>query len=215
VVDELRDEMPHGTRDPAATIKRIMAAAREEFGLNGFDGAKMEHIARRAGVSKQLVYIYFKSKDELYGEMLRAISRETYERLLKVDYAELEPELAVRTYIGGVYDCFASDPVTGVVTMDQSLHAGAQIRLVPEIRRMRATLARKIEDALMRGRTAGLFGAQTDAASLEFMTVIIVSGCVSSRPMFLRYLGYNAFEDESSAFWRNYAASFIMRALRP
>jgi AcrR family transcriptional regulator len=201
VVDELRDEMPHGTRDPAATIKRIMAAAREEFGLNGFDGAKMEHIARRAGVSKQLVYIYFKSKDELYGEMLRAISRETYERLLKVDYAELEPELAVRTYIGGVYDCFASDPVTGVVTMDQSLHAGAQIRLV--------------EDALMRGRTAGLFGAQTDAASLEFMTVIIVSGCVSSRPMFLRYLGYNAFEDESSAFWRNYAASFIMRALRP
>src|SRR3546814_10964637 len=62
-------------RDPLGTINRIFAAAREEFGANGFDGAKVEHIARRAKVSKQLVYLYFNGKDELYSELMKVLTK--------------------------------------------------------------------------------------------------------------------------------------------
>lgn len=212
--EDSSDAAMRGGRDPSGTIKRIIAAAREEFGANGFDGTRVEHIARRAGVSKQLVYLYFNGKDELYGEILRDISRETFEVLLQIDLASLDPEAAIRIYIETIYDLFQADPVMAIVTIDQSLHAGAQIRLAPDLRKMRETVAERVEAVLRRGREAGLFGEHADVAALEFMTVIIVSGCVSSRGMFARYLGRAAFQEESTAFWRDYASGFILRALR-
>jgi len=202
------------SRDPSGTIRRIVDAARHEFAAHGFSGTKMEHIARRAQVSKQLVYLYYKSKDELYSEVLKVISRTTYERLLQIDFDGLDPEAAIRTYIEAVYDIFAADSAMAVVTLDQSLHEGAQIRLAPDARRMHAALSEKLLGALERGRKTGVIGSHIDPPSLEFMTVIIVSGCVASRGMFTRHLGGRVFIDDSSEFWRDYAASFILRALR-
>src|SRR2546421_12310754 len=45
---------------------RIVAAAREEFSRRGFDGARMDQIARRAAVNKQLLFYYFHSKRGLF-----------------------------------------------------------------------------------------------------------------------------------------------------
>lgn len=44
----------------------IHAAAREEFGRRGFAGARVERIAARAGVNKQLIFYYFRSKEGLF-----------------------------------------------------------------------------------------------------------------------------------------------------
>jgi AcrR family transcriptional regulator len=214
MADEPQAAARRSGRDPSGTIKRIMEAAREEFGANGFSGTKMEHIARRASVSKQLVYLYFNSKDELYSEILKVIARATYEHLLAIDFDNLDPASAIRTYIEAIYDRFVADPVMAIVTLDQSLHEGAQIRLAPDARRMHETLAQKLHLILERGREAGIIGSHVDPASLEFMTVIIVSGCVSSRGMFARHAGGAPFADDSPEFWRNYAVSFILRALR-
>src|SRR5256885_8006599 len=49
---------------------RIVAAAREEFARRGFDGARVEQIARRAGVNKQLLFYYFHSKRGLFTAVL-------------------------------------------------------------------------------------------------------------------------------------------------
>nr|WP_298105447.1 TetR/AcrR family transcriptional regulator [uncultured Shinella sp.] len=205
---------PKLARDPSGTIKRIIAAARDEFGANGFDGAKVEHIARRAGVSKQLVYLYFNGKDELYSELLKVMTRAAYEGLLKVDFSTMAPELAIRSYIETVFNQFLADPVMAVVTLDQSLHGGAQIRLAPDTKRMREALRQRLQIALDGGREAGVFGAHVGTEELEFMTTIIVSGCVSSRGMFARFLGRRAPEDEDPAVYRDYAVNFILRALR-
>ena len=199
-------------RDPSLTIKRIIDAARVEFGAKGFDGAKVEHIARRAKVSKQLVYLYFDGKKDLYRELAKDISRKAYGRLLAVDFAALEPVAAIRTYIETIYDLFLDDPVIGVVTIDQSLHAGEHVSMPTEILRMQEQLRGRIGEAIERARSAGLFGDHVDTLALEFMTTIIVSGCVSSRTMFERFAGQKS--DENPLFWRDYATDFILRALR-
>jgi TetR/AcrR family transcriptional regulator len=49
----------------------IETAAREEFARLGFHGARVERIARTAGVNKQLIYYYFGSKRSLYEHALR------------------------------------------------------------------------------------------------------------------------------------------------
>jgi AcrR family transcriptional regulator len=59
-------------RDAARTRAKIMAAARDEFAARGFAGARIEAIAQKAGVAKQLVYHYFPGKAALFEETLES-----------------------------------------------------------------------------------------------------------------------------------------------
>jgi AcrR family transcriptional regulator len=45
---------------------RIVQAAVESFGHTGFDRTKMDDIAKRMGMSKGTLYLYFKSKEDLF-----------------------------------------------------------------------------------------------------------------------------------------------------
>lgn len=67
----------------------ILDAAFGVFLEKGYEGASMEEIARRAGVSKPVVYSSFAGKDALFGELLR---REE-ERILSAIAAALPTEL--------------------------------------------------------------------------------------------------------------------------
>jgi len=52
------------------TKERILQAAIREFSEGGFDGARMEGIAREAGVNKAMLFYYFSSKKELYKTVI-------------------------------------------------------------------------------------------------------------------------------------------------
>ena len=51
-------------------LDRILDAATEEFGTMGFAGAKVDAIARRAGVNKAGLYYHIGNKDKLYEAVL-------------------------------------------------------------------------------------------------------------------------------------------------
>lgn len=55
----------------AATAARILAAAQEEFGARGVDGATVRGIARRAGVDPSLVLQHYGSKQGLFELAVR------------------------------------------------------------------------------------------------------------------------------------------------
>lgn len=50
----------------------ITEAAMAEFAKNGFDATPVEAVAKRAGVSKGLLYLYFKTKEELFKAVVRS-----------------------------------------------------------------------------------------------------------------------------------------------
>ena len=66
------DEAPDGVRRrgrrPAGEDRRgdILAAARDEFGIRGFDATTIRGVARAAGVDPRLVHHYFDGKDALF-----------------------------------------------------------------------------------------------------------------------------------------------------
>ncbi len=71
--------------------ERILAAAELVFAEKGFDGARVDEIAKRAGVNKALIYYYFKSKDEI----LEVLFRKLVDELVNlVDFTELDDFVA-------------------------------------------------------------------------------------------------------------------------
>src|ERR1700761_2110830 len=58
------------TRDPESTSAAILAAAVKEFTERGFEGARIDSIAQRAGVNKRMLYHYFGNKEALYVAVL-------------------------------------------------------------------------------------------------------------------------------------------------
>jgi TetR/AcrR family transcriptional regulator len=57
-------------RDPERTRRVLLDAAQVEFAAKGRAGARVSEIARRAGVSKQLISYYFGGKDGLYDALI-------------------------------------------------------------------------------------------------------------------------------------------------
>ena len=53
-------------RNPARTRRRILDAAIAEFAANGFAGARVDAVARRARTNKRMLYHYFKDKRGLF-----------------------------------------------------------------------------------------------------------------------------------------------------
>ncbi|HET6568795.1 MAG TPA: TetR/AcrR family transcriptional regulator [Rhodothermales bacterium] len=72
---ELTDKPPRWHRRPEERPDEILDAALDEFGKSGLAGTRMEDVARRAGLSKGALYLYFKTKDDLF----RAVVRRTIE----------------------------------------------------------------------------------------------------------------------------------------
>jgi len=63
---------PRWQRRPESRPEEILDAARKVFGNCGFARAKLDDVARLAGVSKGTLYLYFDSKETLFREMVRA-----------------------------------------------------------------------------------------------------------------------------------------------
>src|SRR5947209_18779444 len=58
-----------------ATRRRILDAAEEVFGELGYYEASISEITRRAGIAQGTFYIYFRSKHEVFAEVVEDIGK--------------------------------------------------------------------------------------------------------------------------------------------
>ena len=97
------DKEPKFRRRAEARPDEVLDAALEMFLEKGFAAAKVEDVARRAGISKGLVYLYFPSKDALLEAIVhRAISPVADSALAQLAEVEGDPRVALKQVIGGL-----------------------------------------------------------------------------------------------------------------
>ena len=99
-------------RDPAGSRAAILAAARTAFAEQGYAGATVRDIARRAGVTHGLVMMHFTSKEQLF---LAAVPghRELSE-VVAGDPASL-PERVATAYVDRMEKDPADDPLVALL----------------------------------------------------------------------------------------------------
>jgi AcrR family transcriptional regulator len=64
---------PRFQRRKEARPAEITRAAMEAFAEHGYAATRVEEVAKRAGVSKGLLYLYFKTKEELFKAVIRSV----------------------------------------------------------------------------------------------------------------------------------------------
>ena len=88
-----RPRQPRTARGEA-TRQRLLDAAEALFGRNGFHATGISDITRRAGVAQGTFYLYFESKEQVFTELVRHLSR-TLRRAIAEDVAGVEGRLAI------------------------------------------------------------------------------------------------------------------------
>lgn len=83
----------------------IVAAALDEFSLCGFGAARLEDVAKRAGVAKGTIYLYFKDKDALFRELVTTSLAPVFDRL----QFDVPVEVPTRTLLNDFADIFLRD----------------------------------------------------------------------------------------------------------
>ncbi|HEY6396384.1 MAG TPA: TetR family transcriptional regulator [Solirubrobacteraceae bacterium] len=89
--------------DPSAPRERVLAAAFIEFAVHGIAGARIDRIAKAAKTSKERVYVYFRSKDEIYAAVIAEQIR------VFLDAVTLDPHDIPR-YVGELFDFNVAHP---------------------------------------------------------------------------------------------------------
>ena len=120
---------------------RILDAAKDEFSRRGFDGARIEAIARRARANKQLVFYYYHSKRGLFHAVLTQAAREL-EAALPAPSAgrAADPPLSrLRSSLDALFDCLARHP--GLVALVARAGRSDVRPLAPALNRLVVLLA--------------------------------------------------------------------------
>ena len=92
---------PRWRRLPEERPKQILDAALAVFAERGLAAARLDDIAKRAGLSKGTIYLYFPNKEELFREVIRQTviaMIERVERLLTSGTPSEQLHAAMRAY---------------------------------------------------------------------------------------------------------------------
>lgn len=98
--------------------QEITAAAFEAFAENGYAATRVDDVAKRAGVSKGLLYLYFKTKEELFKAVIKSVVVRRIDRLLDtLKNSELSPEEFIRGPLADGLKRIPDSPIKVVVRL--------------------------------------------------------------------------------------------------
>lgn len=144
----------------------LLAAARAAFAEAGLSGARVDDIAHRAGVNKQLVYHYFGSKDGIYSAALEDVYRQIRdeERELRLD--RLPAEEAMRKLAEFSFDFFIRVPEFARLLMDENIQLGRHLLDAEHVETVNRPIIELMRETLERGIDEGVFRRGIDPLHL-------------------------------------------------
>lgn len=143
----------------------ILLAAANVFARDGYGSASLDDVAAKIGVTKGVIYYYFRSKEEILTEIRATAIRDAIVRIERIIAAGGSPEellrAAVGDLVGHIFDDL--DRFANVLRPGEKLSAESY-ELVRDLQRRYESLVRGIVEA---GIRAGVFVAH-DARVVTF-----------------------------------------------
>lgn len=146
--------------------REVLHAAARVFSESGFHAATTDDIARAMGLSKGVIYYYFRSKEEIYLEVVSTAIRGAQERLESVLALGLVPaetlREAIRTHLA--YNLNEQEEgYYAMLVINDVRSTGSEVR--EQVRALQGEYVRRFESILKRGVEAGVFEPRDTAVT--------------------------------------------------
>ncbi|WP_326567764.1 TetR family transcriptional regulator [Amycolatopsis rhabdoformis] len=145
--------MAEAPRDAAATRRRILDAATEEFSAAGFGGGRVGRIAERAQANQRMIYAYFGSKDGLFEAVLT-------EKVLQAQAAVTFDALDLPGYACQVFDFYRANPRMVRLNLWQALERPDLLGSLEPVARAMADKVAGIAEAQASGAVSAALPAE-------------------------------------------------------
>jgi len=98
--------------------QEITEAALEAFAEKGYAATRVEEVAKRAGVSKGLMYLYFKTKEELFKSVVKSVVIRRIDQLIgNIESTDLSSEDFIRGPLLSFMKQIPGSPVAIVIRL--------------------------------------------------------------------------------------------------
>lgn len=146
---------------PPSSREKILDVAERLFARGGYAGVGLREVAKQVGLGKSSLFHHFKSKDQLYCEVLARVLGRIRLHLDPVLKAEIGPARKLVRWVEALVDALAEQPTTARLLM-RELVEEEQFRPgeLPEAAAAEANLTgilRGIRDLLEEGVARGIF----------------------------------------------------------
>src|SRR3954467_8004351 len=209
------DDTKPQRRDPAATRRKLLTAARREFAHRGLGGARVEEIPARAGVNKQLVYHYFGDKDALYLAVLEWVYEEIRAQERKLNLEGLPPEKAIKKLIESSFDHLAAHPDFILLLNDENRGGARHVRGSRKLEAMHSPLVSMVSKILSEGVKAGTFRKGINPVHLYISIAGWSYFFFSNTPTLSAIFGKDLSSTAARQARRRHVVDLVLQSLRP
>jgi len=150
----------------SASRERLLQAALLEFAAEGLRGARVDAIARRAKINKQLIYYHFGDKDSLYLAVLERAYAEIRRREAALNLADEEPEAAMVKLIGFTFDYVAKHREFVRLLINENILEARFVRQSRLISKTSSPILDLLDVTLRRGAASSVFRRGIDPVQL-------------------------------------------------
>lgn len=205
-------------RDAAATRDKILRAAITEFCRRGYDGARMDRIAKQAGSNIRMVYHYFGSKERLYLVVLEYVYSEVRTKEAALNLRGHEPMEGMLALVDFTFVHLIDHPEFIELIRNENLLRGRYLKKSQFVPEATLPLVKTIKELLRRGARQGVFRRNIDPVqlyvSLLSLCFIHLSNRYTLSIMFQKDLGDQRWLNQRRKHIRSIVESFLTNEIK-
>ncbi|MFP4664940.1 MAG: TetR/AcrR family transcriptional regulator [Bacteroidales bacterium] len=208
------DNNIHESDSPQDTEAIILNAASEVFMEKGFDGARMQEIADKAGLNKALLHYYFRSKKKLFSDVFQVVLMEMVDGLSRIFEKDISVFEAIRQFFAVHQDILLKNKLLPLFMLNEiqrdpdlivNLYRGDRIQSVRE----------KFERDVINEQEAGVIRADVQPMDL-FLNILSLSIFpFAAKPLLKGF--YSMEEDDFQqmiTYRKEHLADFVINSIK-
>jgi TetR/AcrR family transcriptional regulator len=196
--------------DPTRVREKILKQATEEFARIGFEGARVDRIAQRCGVSKNMLYYYFKSKEGLFVATLERMYQELRDQQKDLSVRASDPIAAMKQLVHHTFFAFKDNPSAIRLMNEENKHRGKYIRKSVRMRDLYNPLVETIGFILERGAKDSKFKAQLDPTIIYLTLSSLCYHYLSNQYTLQIALDRDLGSDSAQQLWLDHVSNLVL-----
>lgn len=204
-----------GHFDESNLKDKIFISAIALFAEFGLTGARMEQIAERAGTTKRMVVYHFKTKENLYLQVIEYVYSMIRHSEKKLNLADMPPVEAMVQLVESTFDYHADHPDFIRIICMENMQRGRFIQQSSLLRDVNRSALTLLEDILNRGQQKQLFSKNVNARDVHRLMSSFSFHYVANSYSFSMLFEENADPAAQRQYYREMAVQVVLRYTCP